>query len=458
MAILTELNQILRTGIRRYRVPGASLAVLRGKRVYTGAAGVINLDTGVRATPDAVFQIGSITKTLTATLIMQLVDEGLLELDAPITTYLPAFRVARLDVSRMVTARHFLSHTSGIEGDLFADSGRGDDAVARLMDQARTLPSLFEPGEMMSYCNFGFATLGRIIETLRNRSYDQALIDYLFTPLGMTHAFSRPEDALRFRAAVGHLPDRSKKGKTQLRVAPVSYLSFGQKAAGSTPSTSAPDLLKFARLHLDRGVSADGSRVLSAGSVRAMQKRQIQLPRHMNNAIQGWGLGWFLINWDGTRLFGHDGATIGQNAYLRVLPEKKMAVALLTNGGDVQGLYRHVMAEVYGALEGIGDPEPPAPATVQPDPGPYAGTFENLTGRITLTTRRGELTATAVDKDTGDLVYPKATRLRFADHNTARISSGDPILDRGSVLFSQFNQAGQPGFLQLGLRQFRRTG
>lgn len=130
MAILTELDRILRTGVRRYGVPGASLGVLRGSRVYSAAAGVINLDTGVRATPDAVFQIGSITKTLTTMLAMQLVDDGLLDLDAPDATYLPDFRVKRLDVSRQVTARHFLSHTSGIDGDLFADSGRGDDAVA----------------------------------------------------------------------------------------------------------------------------------------------------------------------------------------------------------------------------------------------------------------------------------------------------------------------------------------
>ena len=108
------------------------------------------------------------------------------------------------------------------------------------------MPSLYEPGEMMSYCNFGFATLGRIIEVLRGRSFDQVLRDRLFEPLGMSHAFNRPEDALRYRAAIGHIPD-TRPRKSGLRVAPVSYLSFGQKAAGSTDAPHRIGLIQSAQ-------------------------------------------------------------------------------------------------------------------------------------------------------------------------------------------------------------------
>ncbi|MDE0758990.1 MAG: serine hydrolase, partial [Pseudomonadales bacterium] len=115
MTILTELDRLLRVNSKKFSVPGASLAVLRNGRIAaTAAAGVVNLDTQVKTTEGSVFQIGSISKTLTASLIMQLVDEGLVSLDATVVTYLPEFRVARYDVSQQVTIRQLLSHTSGI--------------------------------------------------------------------------------------------------------------------------------------------------------------------------------------------------------------------------------------------------------------------------------------------------------------------------------------------------------
>src|SRR3954466_8466205 len=92
-------------------VPGASLAILADGEVADTAYGVLNRRTEVEATPDSVFQIGSITKVWTATLAMQLVDEGRLDLDEPIVTYLPGFQVADPEVSRTVTTRHLLAHT-----------------------------------------------------------------------------------------------------------------------------------------------------------------------------------------------------------------------------------------------------------------------------------------------------------------------------------------------------------
>jgi len=207
MSLLKDLPKLLRSGIRRYDVPGASLAIHRRGRRYEATAGVLNLETGVKVTPDSVFQIGSITKIFTTTLIMQLVDEGLIDLDTPIRQYLPGFRVADRQATRTVTPRHFLSHTSGIEGDFFVDSGRGDDCIRRLQEMGSMLPNLFPPGERISYCNFGFAMLGRIIEVATGRSWDQAIRQRLFEPLGMRHALTLPEDTVRYRAAIGHLPD-----------------------------------------------------------------------------------------------------------------------------------------------------------------------------------------------------------------------------------------------------------
>src|SRR5213078_3078408 len=113
--------------------------VLQDGKITQAAAGVINLDTGVEATTDTLFQIGSISKVWTTTVIMQLADEGKLDLDAPVQTYLPGFKVADPEVSAAVTLRHLLTHTSGIDGDHFEDFGRGDDCLERYVDACATL-------------------------------------------------------------------------------------------------------------------------------------------------------------------------------------------------------------------------------------------------------------------------------------------------------------------------------
>lgn len=455
---MKDLERSLRSRIKKYNVPGASVAVLKKGRVtQKAAAGVINLDTGVEATPDALFQIGSITKVLTATMIMQLVEEGLVDLDKPLKTWLPGFRVARADVSKSVTLRQLLCHTSGIDGDFFENTGTGSDSVERLLLMGRMLPSLYDPGAMMSYCNFGYAALGRLIEVLRGTSWDDALQKSIFDPLGMTGAFSRPQDALKFRAAIGHVDDPRRKGK--LIVAPTAYLSLGQKAAGATPAMTASDLLKFVAMHMNKGRLPDGKRFLKVATVREMQKRQIDLPPLNRSGVDGWGLGWFLMNWQGERLYGHDGATMGQNAFLRVLPSKELAVVVLTNGGDMQGLAYEVLSDIFKAEAGLTEPElpDPLPSEEAPDLAPFAGTYSNMNVDVEVTVSRGKLYVRAIDRTTGDASTAKKHPMAFVSNQTARYVTGNAITDRGAHHFTDMDEEGRPAFMQSGFRRYRRT-
>ena len=454
MKLNEDLSRWLKAGADQYQVPGASIAVLRGGRVTGAAAGVINLDTAVPTTLDTVFQIGSITKIFTTTLIMQLVDEGRLDLDEPVVTYLPSFRVADLSVSRQVTPRHFLSHQSGIDGDFFVDAGRGDDSVEKLVEMAVMLPSLFAPGAKHSYCNLGFALLGRLAEVLTRRTYDELLRERIFEPLGMRHAISLPEDTLRFRSAIGHVPSRRKKNTWYVTRTP--YLSHGQKAAGSTPAMAVTDLLKFAKMHMAEGRTDAGDRMLSVRSVAAMQKRQVALPAHTRNCIKHWGLGWFLMDWQGTRLYGHDGATMGQFAYLRVIPEQQLAVAMLTNGGDAGGLYKDIFDKVFLRLARTCEPAAPVAAKVsrlQRDD--YVGSYANLNQRYDIV-RKGETLLISLTQNGGGTGLPARSKLAFIDRRTAILQSGDPVLDRSVFHFSEPADTGY-GYLATGLRQYRRT-
>ena len=126
-----ELEKQLAELIERHHVPGAQLAVLDGDTIIEVAAGVLSLRTGCPVTTDALFLPGSIGKVYTATLVLMLADEGLIDLDSPVRSYLPDFEVRDHHARDSVTVRDLLTHTSGFDGDVFLDTGRGDDALAR---------------------------------------------------------------------------------------------------------------------------------------------------------------------------------------------------------------------------------------------------------------------------------------------------------------------------------------
>ncbi len=373
----------------KHGVPGASLAILNDGDVADAAYGVLNLRTRTNTTTDSLFQIGSITKVWTATLVMQLVDDGLLDLDAPLVTYLPKFRVEDPDVTTSVTTRHLLAHTSGIDGDLFLDTGRGDDCIERHVDACATLGQNHPLGATMSYCNAGYTMLGRLIEVLRGATWDDVLRERLLTPLRARTAGTLPEEALLHSAAVGHITPPGK----EITVAPRWGIFRSAGPAGLIHAT-ARDVLTFAQLHLDDGATRDGTRVLSKQSAQRMREPQVAVPDTYTLGSH-WGLGWILINWSGQDVYGHDGNTIGQSAYLRIVPDKGVAVCLLTNGGHAADLFRDLFNEVLGELAGVLLPprlEPPAqPPDV--DLNAYAGRYARQSFEITFETAGDHLLA-----------------------------------------------------------------
>lgn len=368
----------------RHRVPGAQLGILRlgvdgaaGDEVSVVTHGVLSIRTGAPVQPDSIFQIGSITKVWTATLVMQLVDEGRLDLDAPVKAVLPELRLSDPEVERTVTTRHLLAHTSGIDGDVFTDTGRGDECLERFVALLADVAQNHPLGATWSYCNAGYSLLGRIVETLTGGTWDKAIRDRIVTPLGLGHTVTLPEDALLFGTAVGHVGDEGPQ-----QVAPVWILPRSVGPAGLI-TASAADVLAFARMHLAGGAAADGTRVLSEASAAAMAAWQADVP---DKYILGdsWGLGWIRFGWDGQRLIGHDGNTIGQAAFLRLLPSQGLAITLLANGGQTRDLYEELYRELFAELAGVAMPRPitPPEPPVEVDVAPYVGVYERASVRL----------------------------------------------------------------------------
>ena len=147
---LSELAEVVRGHMERLHVPGVALGVLHEGREQTAGLGVTNVDHPLPVDADTLFQIGSITKTFTGTVAMMLVEQGKLDLDAPLRTYLPKLRLQDEEAATRVTMRHLLQHTRGWVGDYFDDTGPGEDALRRMVTRMAKLPQLTPLGEVAS--------------------------------------------------------------------------------------------------------------------------------------------------------------------------------------------------------------------------------------------------------------------------------------------------------------------
>ncbi len=379
--------------IERFHVPGAAVAVWHKGVLSEEAAGVVNLNTGVEATPDTLFQIGSITKLYTTVLVLQLVEEGLLNLDEPIQTYLPGFKVGDAETSAKVTLRHLLTHTSGIDGDYFADAGRGEDRIEKFVAMLSDLPNLSPLGHLFAYCNVGFVIAGRVIEKVTGLTWDKAMRTRIAKNID-TPAFSTlPEQAMRHRTAIGHLGTPGQG----LMVTPVAYLAQSNAPAGSMPMAPARDIVTFGRTLMNGGVAPNGHRLITEESAALMRQPHRACPP--GGPLDGIGLGAFLWNWGdsltsgGYDVFGHDGSTIGQAAFLRIHPESGTVIALLTNGGDGKGLAQSLLTRVFDATAGVAPPPKPTPVDTGEQLGAYVGTYAKSSETAHVTLKEGRLHA-----------------------------------------------------------------
>jgi CubicO group peptidase (beta-lactamase class C family) len=370
-------------------VPGAVLGVLAGGERSIDAHGVLNRATGVEVTPGSLFQIGSVTKLWTATMVMQLVDEGRLSLGDTVEDLLPDVRLAAADA---VSVGHLLTHTSGIDGDIFTDTGRGDDCVDRYVRLLGSAQQVFDPGAAYSYCNAGFVVLGRIVEVLDGRTWDASLRARLVEPLGLDETVTLPEEAILRRAAVGHTSGGLPVHSWQLprSIGPAGLVT-----------QSAADLLTFASAQIDNGASA-----WSAGSAEAMVEPRVPIP-WAAGGLTHVGLAWRIYDWSGRRVIGHDGLTMAQMAYLRIDPQARLAVCLLTNSDNAPALAQSIVSEVFEEYAGVPMPVPAGPApgiewSDLPDAGRHLGRYERAGVTIDVAVEGGVPTMTA--EATGDRI------------------------------------------------------
>jgi CubicO group peptidase (beta-lactamase class C family) len=435
-------------------IPGAVFGVVDNGTVTVAAFGIANRNTGLPVIRETLFQAGSIGKSYTATAIMQLVDDGVLDLDTPLREYLPDLEFADPTVSKTLTSRQVLTHTAGIDGDRLDEDfscGRGDDAVQRYVAGLTDLPLITEPGRLWSYCNSGYVVLGRVVEVLTGMTYEQAITKRILDPLGAKDTLFFPGDMVLHSLAVGHV----RSGDEPAAVAPKWEMSRAAGPAGATINTTIDDLLAFAQMHLRGGTAADGNRVLSEASVRAMQHPAVSCPEP-ELLGSSWGLGWFVRDGNEPIVIGHDGNTIGETACLRLIPERNVAWALMMNLAGQNWASMELAQELIDPWIGTTTPGRPVPTSSEVTGRErLVGTYQSIGSRLTVGTEDDKLVLDIQLLESPDA--NSALRGELLPVEGERFILRAPALgDDLPLTFVEANGDGCFDYLHMGARLYRR--
>ena len=441
----------------------ASFPTVLGVQVATASATGVGQASAGRAdaevpdrlvTDDTVFRPGSITKLLTATLVLQCVDDGLLSLDDPVTRHLPSFRLAEDGAADRVTIAHLLAHSSGIDaGDVFVDTGDGDDAIARYVELLQGRDLLFEPGRWMSYNNGGFVLAGRVVEVVRQATWDAVARRHVLGPLGMSSTSFLDGKAAEGTGVRGHLAGPGGVlGVPPGTLADDPMCTRGLAPAGATLSSTAADLARFAAAHL--GIQ-EGPSIVSPSSAEVMRRLWASAPGGVTK-MAGMGLAWQV--WRGTTPDGPlrpriGGANPGQSGVVALDPELGAALVVLTNTD--QGVNAvNLLLDGFGPAAVPDDDPPPADLSV------YVGTYGSHAMTVDVSVDDGgalRVVVSGIDEArigsmrmpgvVGDLTYTLAP--------VDRTTFSSPI---GPIAFIDADDDGRPQVVRWRMRALRRIG
>ncbi|MDH5482041.1 MAG: serine hydrolase [Candidatus Bathyarchaeota archaeon] len=384
-----KLEDFIFEKMSKTHLPGLSIAIVKdGETIYSRGFSFRDLEYGLRATPETLYGIGSVTKSFTALSIMQLVEEGKLSLEDPVSKHAP------LDLKsgeEPVRIWHLLSHASGLPALAYAEAyiryvtgadgkwmpvASSEDLFNFMKDANKW--ALTKPGERWFYLNEGYVTLGYIIEKLSGMRYVEYVKKRILEPLKMTRSFFKKEDVDADRdVAVPYIITRDGECKK-------SVVPYGIGADGGLLS-NVLDLARYVNMYINRG-NYDGGSLLSEEHIEEMEKPRIKLPIQIFNG-EAYGYGLMTIpNFLGNKLVGHGGSVLVYTAYIGYIPDKKIGIALLANGSG----YMLSQMSLYGLALMLGE---------NPETLPFIKmerTFELLSGLYE--TYKGTMKAQVVEK------------------------------------------------------------
>jgi CubicO group peptidase (beta-lactamase class C family) len=383
-----QLQTFVEEGAERLGVPGIAVGVYHEGEEHYAFHGVTSIENPLPIDENTLFLFGSTFKTFTATAMMRLVDQGKVRLDDKVRKYVPELKLKDEDVAREVTILHLFNHTAGWQGDLMEMTGDGDDALEKYVAKMAEIEQVSPLGTTFAYNNAAVNLAGRVIEKITGKTYEKAMKELIFEPLGLHNCFFFANEAITRRFAVGHKQDPN-TGEVKI-ARPWAMARAGAPSGGSGDSSNAGDLIKWGRFHLGDGRAEDGTRVLSEQLLKHMQEPTFEMPGSaVGDAV---GIAWLLRDVDGVRLVGHGGDVNGQHSEFVMVPERDFVISMLTNC-DLPGF--ELMDEVQKwALEnyvGVIDKDPEPIKLSDEQLAEFLGEYETRVAGVKITAHDGGL-------------------------------------------------------------------
>lgn len=368
---LTLLESWLEAQVEQRALPSLAVGIVYDQElIWSKGFGYADVATQTPATEKTVYRIASITKLFTATAIMQLRDEGLLQLDDPVEKHLDWFKIQNpYEDAPVVTIRHLLTHAAGLPREAAYPywSDRNFPTIEQVRDALPTQSLALMPGTQWKYSNLGLALAGEIVSAVAGVPYANYVAAHILEPLGMTDTYvDVPEDAANAATGYGaRKPDGSRD------VVPFT------DCRGITPAANmascVADLAKFAMLQMRSG-PRQGTQILKGASIREMHQMHYLHPGWQT----GRGLGFHLWRLNGKTLVGHGGALEGFRTDLQVCPEDKVAAVVLSNAHDVIPVFYMEKIFKWVAPALVKAANPPAQAEAPESWHRYVGRYHNI--------------------------------------------------------------------------------
>jgi serine beta-lactamase-like protein LACTB len=386
-AAVEPLDHFIAHEVADKRLPALSIALVDDQKVvWARGYGFADADKKKPATADTVYRVGSVSKLFTDIAVMQLVEQGKLDLDAPVTKYLPDFKpISKYD--KPITLRMLMSHRAG----LVREPPAGNYFDPSVTDLGRTVRSLnetellFEPGTQTKYSNAGIAVVGLVIEETQKQRFARHLYNRVLDPLGMARSAFEPTPELNrdLAAALMWTYDG--------REFPAPTFELGMAPAGSMYST-VNDLGRFISA-LFAGGKGSGGQVLQAATLQQMLTPQFA----KEGEKTGFGIGFSIAELDGHKRIGHGGAIYGFATELAALPDDKLGAVVVTSRDVANGVTRHIATLALQQMLAVREKKPAPKITVTEPVGAeraskLAGRYAGKDGKgAELTERNGRL-------------------------------------------------------------------
>ena len=419
MLSIKDIELQIEEQVQNKTVPGFALSIINETEIlYEKAFGLMNWEESNQTiTTDTLFRIGSVSKSLTGTLIMKLVEEGILDLDVPIYTYIEEFTLQNQEHARTITLRMLLSHTAGLPdgGDI---EGPRDQAgwVSYIEEIVPNLKLVTPPGALYSYGNHAYNLAGHVAQSVCKKPFAELMKKYVFHPLGMTRTMYDPLEAMTYPLALAHEKTEQGDWKVQHKFAEnvTNYPSF----FGMSTIT---DLSRFAMMHLNKGV-LDGKTFLNREVVEEMHKKQVD-----NYTLTEFGscLGLITERERGCEMLWHSGAIGTYKCFFVLFPEKKLGFVTMATQDYGWEIIEMLMNQF------IGQTVKPKITPVQVD----SDCWRNYEGKY-LGAKRGFVSITIEDTAlmmewNGEKMQLEPVRKDFyiARHNGEVVSVGFRVMD-----------------------------